>query len=392
MTLQFANRVFAAMARMILRLFSAAANGDRWNRLAIALSLSALLIAGWVPGTVRAAETTHSYSVSSTVTDEDASYVAEGIALAQRYAESADADSPESLVINIRGTDDTTGGGAVAFYGGGYIVVFTGSPGWQASTPANRIRVVVHEFIHAVQDSSSHGGMGELPAWFIEGMAEFLSHDAVARLGLLENHESRDYQVWAVAASGNLPALAKLESAEAFYSEYGPAYSLAYLAIAELLEDRPPEALFAFVENAGAGGDWRHAFERAFGRNVADFYTEFAAARDVLISPVRIPSAFAFVRPNEQASRVLLARTPASPTAGDQLLVLAITEPGATCRFELRGDDALPEMTGTTFADAGGRLFWLVTIPDTLDRDRVNVAAECGADPLNIEIEVSNGD
>jgi hypothetical protein len=331
------------------------------------------------------------YSISESVSDEDAAYVTEGIALAQGYVAAYGADLPESLVVNIRGTDDTTGGGAIAFCGGSFIVVFTGSPGWLTYAPANRIQVVVHEYIHAAQYAALGDKWNTLPAWFVEGMADYLAYDAVADLGLIKPRAIRDFQGWAVSTSSDLPALGDLEAPDAFYNEFGPAYSLAGLAIADLLGDLPPETLLTFVDDAGSGRNWRLIFEQTFGRALPAFYKEFAVTRAKLIAPVRAPEAFAPAVPTVQESPVLPGRDPISMTSGDQLLIRATADPGSICHFALGDGGDMPDATGATFADAGGDLFWLVTLPDAVDRDRVEIVTECGGAPLTLEIEGDNG-
>jgi hypothetical protein len=330
------------------------------------------------------------HSISESVSDEDAAYVTEGIALAQGYVAAFGADLPESLVVNIRGTDDTTGGGAIAFCGGPFIVVFTGSPGWRMYSPANRIQVVVHEYIHAAQYAALGDQWNALPAWFVEGMADYLAYDAVANLGLIRPREIRDYQAWVVDHSSDLPALSDLEAREAFRNEVGPAYSLAGLAIADLLGDLPPETLLTFVDDAGSGRNWRLIFEQTFGRSLPAFYKEFAVTRAELIAPVRPPEVFAPAVPTVQKSAVLPGRDPVAMTSGDQLLVQASADPGSICHFTLSDGGDMPDATGATFADASGDLFWLVTLPDAVDRERVEIVTECGGAPLTIEIEEVN--
>ncbi|MFL5759785.1 MAG: collagenase [Thermomicrobiales bacterium] len=357
----------------------------------LVLSVALLLGPALRIESVVATENHASFSIPKTISSEDESYVREGVALAQNYvAETLSDVSDAPLVINVRNSDDTTSAHAVAFYGGDYIVVFTKSPGWIELAPFDRVHVVVHEYIHAYQHAMLHGGEDALPVWFLEGMAEYLSYDAVAQLGIVRSRDVHDFHSWAVASNPNLPALDDLEKADAFYSEYGPVYSLAYLAFDHMLDGRSPGDLDRFFKATRSSHDWRDAYERIFGQDIATFYRSFADARDGLVAPISEPDTFAPVIPEEIKSGVSIDSTTSPLAVGEQLTVLAQADAGAICQLRLSGQTSGKSLNRTTFADASGHLFWLVTIPSSMGPGAAAMTASCGGKRSSTEIEITD--
>jgi hypothetical protein len=364
--------------------------GTRWMYFLLAVIATASLLPATHLSAADESGPTLTFSVSSSVSAEDAAYVAEGVALAEDYVAWTLAELTGRLTINVRGTDDTTSAGAVAFSGGEFIVVFTGSPGWAALPPANRIRVVVHEYIHSFQHDVLGDGLYALPAWFIEGMAEYLSYEAVAQLGLLDEQVIADFHAWAITSAGALPTLQRLETGDAFYHEIGPTYSLAYLALDVLMEGRDPQNLVALLDKIESGQTWRSAFRNTFGQSVSNFYASFAAEREDLIAPVRAPLEFAPTLPIRLNGAAGIDSAPRTARPGEQILVRGHSEAGAICRFELDPAGPAGDLAATTFADATGRFFWLVTLPTAIEIGEARITAQCGAEPRNIDLEITN--
>ena len=364
--------------------------GNPWTRLAIVWCVTFALIPFMLVDSATAADTDISFSFGIAVSSEDASYVTEGVAMAQDYVAMTLSEVSEPLVINVRSTDDTTGGGAVAYYGGDYIVVFTGSPGWVALSPFDRVRVVVHEYIHAWQHQSLGDDEDTLPAWFIEGMAEYLSYDAISRLDLVAPQAVRDYHAWSVQSVPDLAGLDELADHAAFYSERGPVYSLAYLAIARLLGDESPDLLVQFVDRIRFGQNLESALNGVFGQDLDSFYRSFATYRNDLISPVRVPESFVGTFPIEVEGTVTIDSAPDTAMAGEQILVRGQSEAGAICQFQLADNQSSVDAAGSTFADASGQFFWLVTVPPTIETGPVGVTAGCGGEQITVEIEITN--
>ena len=364
---------------------------NRWTRFVLTVCAFGQISSLFLVNAAVAADTDISFSISAAVSDEDASYVMEGIALAQDYVDETLSEFSEPLVINVRGTDDTTGGDAVAFYGGNYIAVFTGSPGWSSMLPFDRVHVVVHEFVHAYQHDRLQGAESALPAWFIEGMAEYLSYDAVADLGLVRPGAVRDYHAWAVASAPELADLKALHGQDAFYSEHGPVYSLAYLAIADLMADRPVSSLVRFFNRIRLGQEWRAAFKLEFDRDIDAFYAAFSEALRDLVSPVRIPEPFTRAFPRDLDAGVFIDSDVENIAAGQQLLLLGRSGAGAICQFSLTGAQAGPDLSGSSFADGSGRVFWLITIPLPTAIGPAELSTDCGGEPVTVEIEITDG-
>jgi hypothetical protein len=359
-----------------------------WIRIALTSMVVLAVMPALLVDSTRAADTGATYSIGNNVSAPDASWVMEGVTMAHQYVAETLTGFSEPLVVNVRDSDDTTGRGAVAFYGGNYIVVFTGSPGWAMLAPFDRVHVIVHEYLHAWQDAAMRSGESDLPAWLIEGSAEYLSYDAVARLGLVDPRAVRDYHAWAVQSAPRLSALENLEERTAFYGERGPVYSLGYLAIDHLLADGSPDQLVGFARRVRLGQDWHDAFAAEFGQDLATFYRSFATYRSDLIAPARMPDPFAAVYPVELKSPVSIDTAPVEIAAGDQLLVLGDSQPGAICRFSLDTANQASPITGSSFADASGRLFWLVTVPDDVTAGPADITADCGAEDVHVPVEI----
>lgn len=356
--------------------------------------LASMVVLAVVPAllvdSTRAADTGVTFSIGNNVSAADASWVMEGVTMAHQYVAETLTDFSEPLVVNVRDSDDTTGRGAVAFYGGDYIVVFTGSPGWAMLAPFDRVHVVVHEYLHAWQDTAMRSGENALPAWLIEGSAEYLSYNAVARLGLIDPRAVRDYHAWAIRSASHLSALPDLEERTAFYGERGPVYSLGYLAIDHLLAHGSPDQLVGFARRVRLGQDWRDAFAAEFGQDIDAFYQSFAAYRSDLIAPTRIPDPFAAVYPFETKSPVSIDTAPSEIAVGDQLLVLGDTQPGAICQLSLVTANSASTISGSTFADASGHLFWLITVPDEVASGPADITADCGAEDVHVPVEIDS--
>jgi hypothetical protein len=251
------------------------------------------------------------------------------------------------------------------------------------------VHVVVHEYIHSYQYFASDGESNRLPAWFIEGMADYLAYDAVSRLGVVRTRDVHDFHAWAVSLTPELPALRRLEESDEFYNEYGPTYSLAYLAIEELLGDRDPAELDRLLRLVGSGERWDDAFTEIFDQDVERFYRSFEETRESLIAPTDSPEPFEYVAPKQLESRVSIVSTSEPIEVGGQLTVIARAEAGAICRARIRGKETGEAVSGSTFADASGRVFWLLTIPEDVGPGPATVTASCGAERARVEINIS---
>jgi hypothetical protein len=270
------------------------------------------------------------------------------------------------------------------------MVFFTASPGWTSISAVDRIHVVVHEYVHAYQFELMGESELALPAWLIEGMAEYLSYDAVDDFGVISSRDVRDYHNWSIASAPEMQELEKLEPRETFYAEPGPVYSLGFLAIDYFMDGRPPEALDLFMRAVGDGGAWERAFADAFGVDIDDFYRSFAAARAELIAPRESPEQFRYTGSEAIDSRVSIDSTSSPVEPGEQLILVARAEAGATCELRISGEDRSARITRTTFADGAGSLLWLVTIPESMKPGLAEVTASCGENRVAVDVEITS--
>lgn len=352
----------------------------------LALTCSVLVVTSPVAG---AAARGVSFSVGESVSLNDEQDVREGVQLARDYLKTTlAAEVTGDLIINVRQASDPTNPGLVGFSGGDFIVIYTGSSGWINASPFNRIHVVVHEYLHVYQHDLTGFGDDLLPAWLIEGTADYLAYDAVAEIGLIAPRAVRDYQAWAVAEGPDLSELAAYESLPAFQDAAGPVYNLSYLAVQFLLADLAPEALGRYFAAINDGFDWQPAFVRTFGRDMQSFYTAFDEWRHELLPPAVIPRAFRSVRASDEGAPVEITALAESVATGQQITLLAQTTPGGSCKLRLRMADKKPALTHRTTADATGLLFWLVTIAKTATLGPATVTVDCGGDPGTAEIEI----
>jgi Peptidase of plants and bacteria len=356
------------------------------------LTLCAVLILGFSPlvEPAFAAEAKVTFDIANAVSTEDAVYVREGITLAQDYVTATLSDISDSPIrVAVFDNDDFFCGQALACATETSIVVLAGTPQWNSLAPFERVHAIVHEYIHVYQYAMAHDGMETMPAWFIEGMADYLAYNAVTDLGLVRETDVHDFHTWTLAWNPDMAALDDLENSYAFYGEYGPAYSLAYLAIDHLMKDRPLSDLDRFLEQVGKGHNWRASFQKVFERDLNAFYRSFANARDDLVAPRRMPKPFSPVIPEFDGSPLVIDSVSTPVAVGDQLTVLARADAAAVCRIRLRNENSGEDMFQSTFTDGSGHLFWLMTIPESLGEGPATITAACGGDQRTLEIDIA---
>jgi hypothetical protein len=330
------------------------------------------------------------YSVGKSVSSRDEQDVREAVRFAQDYLKEIFAYDPSHpLVVNIRNSSDPTDPGVVAYSGGDFLVVYTASQGWVDASPFDRLHVIVHEYVHVYQFDFTGHRYDASPAWLIEGMAEYLSYQAVIERGLVPDRAVADYQTWAVAQDGDGLDLKSVESLHAFQSAGGPIYPLSYLAITFLIDHGSTSNLDRYFREIGGGADWRSAFADVFGRDVDSFYEAFARWRSALIAPTKMPKAFVHVKASTAPAAVTIETVATAVAVGDQTTVVAETEPGANCKFRLRSGNRPAVIDRPSVADASGLVFWLVTIPADLPRGPATAMVTCGGDRSTATIEVT---
>lgn len=323
------------------------------------------------------------FSISGDVSSADESYVREGIAAANDYLLSVFGVSlRHNLAVNIRDTAYRMNPGVIAFAAGEFLVVFTGAPGWEYLSPSLRLRVIFHEFIHIFEYDMIGGDKEASPMWIIEGIAEYVSFEIVLQLGILKARDVYDAQTWAVSRGLDyMPPLYELENIGDFQNADGPVYSLSYLAIDELAGKDVNGRLRMYFESVASGSTWQAAFLQAFGTEPEEFYERFLRwLVDGMYAPAREPASFRPVSTKEIDAGVAITNAPERAKPGEQIVVIARTEPSAGCRFELREADGDRISEIRTIADATGLVFWLVTIPTSFSDDDATIVVGCGGE------------
>jgi hypothetical protein len=263
------------------------------------------------------------------------------------------------------------------------IVIYTQSHGWLESPPAERIRVVIHEYTHAYQFSKTADRQLASAAWFEEGVAEYLSMVALADLGLMDRDAMEGY-FGSVVTYSTLPALQDLEAYSAMTEQSGRVYSLAYFGVAQLMQDLPLTAIDAYYAELHQGSSFPLAFERAFGIAPAVFYDAFAEFRATSLPVMQdFPDELEISEGIDLPSAVTSDRLPPLVISGEQSLIVAEAFPGANCTLDLKvADISILGNSRQTFANGAGQVFWLLTVPVDMPSGQATVALDCGSAPL----------
>jgi hypothetical protein len=241
--------------------------------------------------------------------------------------------------------------------------------------------------MHVVQQELAGERIGA-PLWIDEGIAEYVGFQAVIEAGLVSAQDVEDYNALQVVFADTLPPLSELERPSDFQSQSASVYGLAYLAIKQLIGDRP-ESIERYYERIASGTNWRAAFQSAFRVNPRAFYREFEASRPDIAAPFGFPESFIPIDEADFPAAVFLDDAPETIVRGEQLLVRADSDAGAICSLTVRTRAGRALLDQPTFADATGALFWLWTVPVETRRAAVTASVSCGGDavttPLTIE-------
>jgi hypothetical protein len=354
------------------------------------LLLAALVVLSLAQGLIApvsaADDTAITFRIDDGVLAEDETYVREGIRLAQIYLEEVFTDTVDSTVIvNVKATSSPVEPGLIAEATDGFIAYFTRSIGWAHSAPVYRLEVVIHEFIHVYQGELLAVTDHAIPAWIIEGTAEYLSSDALVERGLLDQADADDYRLWAMVGAP-LDDLATYESFAAFQRADPRVYAVSYLGVAALVRDHGVGRIGAFYDLVRDGSTWEAAFEDAFEITPAAFYRRFERDRADFAAPDALPPVYDTIDPVESASPVEITDLMERVAPGEQFLMLARSEPNARCIAYLWGPYL--DLVHETTVDGASNLFWLVTIPSGTPPQTVELSVDCGAGAIVREIKV----
>lgn len=161
-----------------------------------------------------------------------------------------------------------------------YLTNYEDAPDW------DRRLTLFHEYEHTAQgwqaevefQSAMPNERSFVPRWLVEGCAEYMAVQAVARRGVVDAAELR--RIIVAQAGGPKERLADLETGgEAeFLGGSGNAYTLGWLACERLATSRGEESVaHQFWLSMAKLRDWKPAFAQAFGVSAETFYRDFDA-------------------------------------------------------------------------------------------------------------------
>lgn len=159
------------------------------------------------------------------------------------------------------------------------IDVYAGGAAWDRTPRSQVPLIMLHEWYHVVQYSfldcdppRCHEQARPIPAWLLEGSAEFAAAEAAQDERIIFYSFIRRYELLR-AAQVDTP-LERIDEART-----GADYGLAFVAVERLVEDTGSGALLDFWKEAGATGRWERAFPDAFGTTPPRFYRSFSVYR-----------------------------------------------------------------------------------------------------------------
>jgi hypothetical protein len=338
---------------------------------------------GFQPRPAAALPTLATFDIESGVSEQDAGFVIEGIRIAQDFfIERVGAPIEQEIQVEVLANASEVAEWNIAVAREDMITVYTGSLGWQQTSPAERFAVIVHEYTHFYQYLVLGDDSFDSPAWFDEGIAEYLSVLALSELGVIEQADFEAF--WAVLLDRGPveQSLEELESWPVFQSAEGALYPLSYFAIAKLFEDHDLSAVAQYYELMDSGESFDEAFEETFGLTTDEHYVEFALWQEA-IGPGDIPPDIAVFNPVERAGDISLVDVPRTLTVDDQVIIHALTQPATSCSLALvQPDSAGILVERTTFADGTGDVYWFVTVPGNGLGGLVTIDMSCGSTPV----------
>ncbi len=165
------------------------------------------------------------------------------------------------------------------------------TPSWQKSSSAGRKQVVVHEYVHIVQNYSASkqsasplsSGLG--PLWLIEGGADYLSAWVVSTEHLTEYSTIRDNAITrAKRINAPLQTIESYSGARA--AGPGSEYTLGFFGTELLAKNYGGEQnILKFFRSIATSRTWHDAFKETFGISREEFYGKFEEYRLANLPP-----------------------------------------------------------------------------------------------------------
>lgn len=315
------------------------------------------------------------FEIADTVLSDDVSLIQESVRFADAYIQrtyGVELTSPVRVRIGMEENPPT-----VAYAGNSTIFITPDHPVWLQSSPLQRVKIVVHEFFHLVQEQLTGTPPGFSPIWLIEGSAEFVAFDAMVSLELIDMDTVHDK--WVVDTLYGPVALVPLQEVEAPVPEVGCCmYSLVPLAIEHLISQSGKESLAKYFDYVGTQ-TWENAFAMAFRMSPDAFYESFAIARGQF-APVGYDLGM-FQSPGYRsggAGDVTIQTAPANVSRSQQAVITGWTVPGVSCSLWASSGAGAPIPAYDTFADATGFVFWLWTPSASMPAGETTLGASCG--------------
>lgn len=168
------------------------------------------------------------------------------------------------------------GQGTDALAGDGLIVInMAGVP-----TSRQKIFLVAHEMTHQYQRQLAGRQAGEVK-WLLEGMAETVGAQVVARRGYMTLEDYKNNWWTGLEHTVSRPNLSEMKTAEgwsAALSRYGSpvTYKTAGLAVLILTERYGQQSVLNYFTLLGQGESSDESFQKAFGLSMADFIAEYS--------------------------------------------------------------------------------------------------------------------
>ena len=101
-----------------------------------------------------------------------------------------------------------------------------------------------------------------------------------------------------------------------------------------------------------------------------------------------MPDAYRPVEPIDTVAAVWPA--PVAPVArGEQMVLIAKTEPAARCLLLVTSPAGQPALTQPAHADANGLVFWLWTVPEETNRGTARLTMSCGSASVRSRLTIT---
>src|SRR5262249_13890081 len=134
--------------------------------------------------------------------------------------------------------------------------------------------VLVHEYVHAVLDETTHFHDDRVPIWLNEGLATWVEW---RYQGFDGPPPLVAKQVQSAALAKRLPSLREMAKT-ALVNQDNPAlrYNVSGAAVHLLLKDGGPSNLLALFSDCGQGEHFDAVFEKRYGKPLAEFEEKLA--------------------------------------------------------------------------------------------------------------------